>query len=291
MKQYVFCILLAGFCPTCQDSTTTVGDDALVSNLDGTLVFQSNRTGNFEIFSTNSSGTGITNVSQNIFDDIYPTLSFNGAKLAYLSNQEGTRHIYVYQNNTSTKITSADLEYDTPQMSHRGDKIVFIRNYNLFLMNSTGSGTTQLTFDSGDTVNYSPAFSYDDSKLVFTRNTNGGNSDIILMNGLGGATQNMTDGIGDNLYPAFSPDDTQIVFSRNNHISILSIATKSMTDLMPDDSLHFNGYPVFSPNGNTIAFVSNRTGNMDIFTMKTNGQGLKNITENEAIDTRPYWSE
>lgn len=284
-------IILFGLVLSCSDSGDTVGDDAIASNLNGKLVFQSNRTGDFEIFATNSSGTGITNISHDAFDDMNPSLSLSGNKISYVSNREGSSHIYIFQNNSSTKISGLNAEYSVPQISHRGDKIVFIRNFNLYVMTATGTGITQLTFNSGDTANYSPAFSYDDTKIVFTRNTGGGNSDIILMNGLGGSTQNLTGGIGDNLYPAFSPDGTKIVFSRNNHISVLTISTQTFTDLMPIDSLRFNSYPVFSPDGNTIAFVTNRTGNMEIFTMKPNGQSLRNITENEAIDTYPYWSE
>lgn len=291
MTKNLFYIILFGFVLSCSDSGDTVGDDAIASNLNGKLVFQSNRTGDFEIFATNSSGTGITNISHDAFDDMNPSLSLSGNKLSYVSNREGSSHIYIFQNNSSTKISGLNAEYSVPQISHRGDKIVFIRNFNLYVMTSTGTGITQLTFNSGDTANYSPAFSYDDTKIVFTRNTGGGNSDIILMNGLGGSTQNLTGGIGDNLYPAFSPDGTKIVFSRNNHISVLTISTQTFTDLMPIDSLRFNSYPVFSPDGNTIAFVTNRTGNMEIFTMKPNGQSLRNITENEAIDTYPYWSE
>ncbi|MBL7996118.1 PD40 domain-containing protein [bacterium] len=291
MTRTFFYLLYIGLLFSCRDTSDTTGDDAIASNLSGKLVFQSNRTGDFEVFATNSSGTGITNITDNTSDDIYPSVSLNGKKVAYLSYREGTPNIYIYQNNVSTKITSDDSEYSVLQISRKGDKAVFIRNHNLYVMTSSGTGITQLTYNGVDTANYSPTFSYDDAKLTFTRNIKGGNSDILLMSGLGGPIQNLTDGIGDNLFPAFSPDGTQIVFTRNNHISILTIATKAIVDLMPTDSLRFNGYPVFSPDGNTIAFVTNRTGNMEIFTMKKNGQAVTNITENDAMDTHPYWSE
>ena len=275
----------------CADNGNSVGDGEIAANLNGKLAFQSNRTGDFEVFVNSGSGTTITNISLDLLDDTNPSLSLNGNKLIFLSNRDASPQIYMFQNNDLTKLTSGNAEFVTPQISHIGNKIVFVRNFNIHLMNATGSGITQLTFTGGDTVNYSPAFSYDDSKITFTRNINGGNSDIMIMNGLGGYAQNLTNGSGDNLYPAFSPDGTRIVFSKNNHISIITISTKIVTDLMPMDSLRFNGYPVFSPDGKTIAFVSNRTGNMDIFTMDTNGRNLKNITDNEAIDTFPYWSE
>jgi Tol biopolymer transport system component len=39
-----------------------------------------------------------------------------------------------------------------------------------------------------------------------------------------------------------------------------------------------------------IAFTSNRTGNNEIFTIKPDGTGLKNLTNNNASDDRPSWS-
>lgn len=275
----------------CSDNSNSTGDAEIASDLSGKLAFQSNRTGDFEIYVNSGSGTAITNISQDPLDDINPSLSQNGEKLMFMSHREASPQIYLFQNDELTRVTSGEDEYASPQLSRIGNKIVFVRNFNIYIMNSTGTGLTQLTFTGGDTVNFSAAFSYDDSKIVFTRNVNGGNSDIYIMNGLGGPAQNLTDGIGDNLYPSFSPDGTQIIFSRNNHISLLTIATKAITDLMPSDSLRFNGYPVFSPNGKTIAFVSNRSNNMDIFTMDTNGKNIRNITDNGAIDMFPYWSE
>lgn len=279
------------FTLACSDSASSIGDDEIARELNGSLAFQSNRTGNFEIFVNSGSGTAITNVSQDPLDDTNSSLSLSGNKLIFLSKRDISTHIYLHQNNELTQITSGDSEYTTPQISRIGNKIVFIRNFNVYLMNSTGTGITPLTVTGGDTFNFSPSFSFDDSKIVFTRNTGGGHSDIMIMNGLGGSVENLTNGIGDNLQPAFSPDGSQIVFTRNNHICILAISTKAVKDLMPSDSLRFNGYPVYSPDGKSIAFVSNRTGNMDIYTMDTNGKNLKNITENDAIDTYPCWSE
>jgi hypothetical protein len=50
--------------------------------------------------------------------------------------------------------------------------------------------------------------------------------------------------------------------------------------------------PAFSPEGNTVAFVSNRTGNDDIFTVSsalTEG-AVRNLTSNPADDGTPAWS-
>ena len=132
MTRTFFYIVFFGLLLSCRDSGDTVGDNSIASNLSGKLVFQSNRTGDFEIFMTNKSGTGITNISQDAFDDMNPSLSLSGNKLTYISDRDGVPHIYLFQDNVSIKITPLDAEYSSPQISHRGDKIIFIRNYNLY---------------------------------------------------------------------------------------------------------------------------------------------------------------
>lgn len=51
-----------------------------------------------------------------------------------------------------------------------------------------------------------------------------------------------------------------------------------------------DAYPVESPDASRIAFQSNRTGNWEIYVMKTDGTGLKQLTHNNAADNTPHWS-
>ena len=45
-----------------------------------------------------------------------------------------------------------------------------------------------------------------------------------------------------------------------------------------------DSYPMESPDGSKIVFQSNRSGNWEIYTMKTDGSELKQLTTNEAAD-------
>ena len=47
--------------------------------------------------------------------------------------------------------------------------------------------------------------------------------------------------------------------------------------------------PSCGPNGTQLAFVSNRTGNQDIYIVNLDGSGLFNFTNNPAEDTYPSW--
>ena len=48
--------------------------------------------------------------------------------------------------------------------------------------------------------------------------------------------------------------------------------------------------PVFSPDGSRIAFVSDRTGDAEIFVMNADGTGVTQVTSNPALDADPAFS-
>ena len=47
--------------------------------------------------------------------------------------------------------------------------------------------------------------------------------------------------------------------------------------------------PVFSPLQNRLAFVSDRAGNFEIYSMRWNGRKVVRLTDNPALDTIPDW--
>jgi len=49
--------------------------------------------------------------------------------------------------------------------------------------------------------------------------------------------------------------------------------------------------PVFSPDGDRIVFSSNRGGNMDLWTMKTDGTDLVQLPDDIYPDNFPDWRQ
>jgi serine/threonine protein kinase len=67
-----------------------------------------------------------------------------------------------------------------------------------------------------------------------------------------------------------------------------SLADVTLTPLTSDPG--YEGEPTFSPDGETIAYVSNRTGNFDIFLKQVSGGPDVNVTNSPADDVQPAFS-
>lgn len=85
-------------------------------------------------------------------------------------------------------------------------------------------------------------------------------------------------------HPALSPDGTQVAFSHQGDIWIAGVSDGQAKRLTAHDA--YDGWPHWSPNGLTIAFVSRRHGNYDIFSIPSTGGAVQRHTwhsDNEKL--------
>jgi serine/threonine protein kinase len=68
----------------------------------------------------------------------------------------------------------------------------------------------------------------------------------------------------------------------------VNLESVTLTPLTTDPS--YEGEPTFSPDGETIAYVSDRSGNIEIYMQQISGGPYKNITNNNADDAQPAYS-
>ena len=62
---------------------------------------------------------------------------------------------------------------------------------------------------------------------------------------------------------------------------------KNQRNITNHPSLDSN--PSWSPSGSTIAFQSNRDGNLEIYVMDTNGNNQRRLTRKAEFDKNPAW--
>jgi TolB protein len=153
---------------------------------------------------------------------------------------------------------------------------------------------TRLTYGPWDDI--TPAISPDGQTVAFSSNRSG-YWDIYLLDLDSGGITRMTDTLEYEAAPAWSPDNQWLVYEAyvkdNLEIKIQSIVTHEDTiQLTNSPAADFS--PVWSPDGRRIVFVSNRSGEDEIWLAdldKSEEQRFLNVSQNPiSEDTHPAWS-
>ncbi|CAN5332027.1 hypothetical protein BH10ACI2_BH10ACI2_02910 [soil metagenome] len=201
---------------------------------------------------------GMVRLTNNLAEDDSPEFSPDGKRIAFVSNRDGARNIYVMNSNGGNvvRLTNVPAAENSPTWSPDGTKILFESsrdgNPEIYVMGSDGANQRRLTFN--PTTDGGPAcFSPDGNRIVFARSAaNEGdayyNFDIYTMNADGGDLQRLT------------------------------------TD--PE----YDAGPHWSPDGSKILFVSGREKNFDVFVMNADGSDQKNLTHDHENEVPIAWT-
>jgi Bacterial Ig domain/WD40-like Beta Propeller Repeat/Beta-propeller repeat len=266
------------------------------------IVFSSNRDGNFEIYSMNSDGTGLTRLTNHSAIDLFPALSPDGTKIAFASNRDGLLNFEIYVMNADgsspARLTTNARVDGKPSWSPDGTKIAFTSardgNFEIYSMNADGSGLTRLT--NNHAIDSDPAWSPDGTKIAFSSNRHGVlNFEIYVMNDDGGGVARLTNNSALDVSPSWSPDGTKIAFASNRNgllnfeVYVMNADGGVQTRLTTNGAV--DGEPAWSPEGDKIVFSTNRDDllNFEIYVMNANGSGQTRRTTNTAADVSPDW--
>lgn len=282
------------------------------------LAFASDRDGNYEIYTMNDDGSGLTRLTNDPAEDSRPSWSPDGTRVAFDSDRSGNYDIYVMNADGSGLVRlTDDPSHDVfPVWSPDGTRIAFASlraetdpacdpcNWELYVMQADGSGQTRLTNDPAE--DFGPTWSPDGTRLAFDSNRDG-SYNIYAMNvdGSGDLTNLTQDPSGSpawsNVNAAWSPDGTRIAFTTlrdepdpfncdpcNWQIYVMGSdgsGPARLTDHTADDD-----HPAWSPDGGRIAFVSWRDGNAEIYVMNADGSNLVRLTNHPANDWDAVWA-
>jgi len=158
-------------------------------------------------------------------------------------------------------------------------------NSHIWTANADGSDKVDLTPGSTD-YHVDPDWSPDGSSIAFSRGPSFSATDIWRMDADGGNPVQLTSAAVRERQPEWSPDGLTIVFESGR-----AVATISAVDGSGRTVLGRGDAPSYSPDGNRIVFARYRNGVSDIYSMKTDGSSVRNLTQTPTIDEfNPDWA-
>lgn len=209
--------------------------------------------GNADIYHMLGDGTAQTNLTDHAAEDTTPCWSPDGSRIAFVSGRDGNREIYT--------------------------------------MRADGSELTRQTSCPDDDTE--PAWSPDGRRLLFLRER-GGRRSLWTLDVDHGHDTFLTRGEYDDMHPEWSPDGEWILLARmgeQGEVQLWKVPSggaERAVQLTRDE----NGasYGRWSPDGEWIVYASMRTGDVELWKMRSDGTGQTQLTHSEGLDRDPRWS-
>jgi len=176
------------------DAEATIGPD-------GTIVFTSLRDGDLNIYTMDSDGKNVKQLTDELGYDGGPFFSKDGTKICFRSFHPDT----------------PEEEADYRSLLDRN--LVRPGNLEIWVMDADGSNKKRLT--NNGRANFCPFFHPSGEKLIFTSNMNAEprsrNFDLFMIDLDGENLEQVTFDESFDGFPMFSPDGKQLAFSSNRH--------------------------------------------------------------------------
>ena len=249
---------------------------------------------NREVFMMDYDGFGARQFTRDGSIALFPSLSVDGKRLAYVSYRSGFPNVVV-RGEDGLIIGSTQFKGTTTSPSVAPDgQIVFASSKDggsmeLFVANEDGSGARKIT--RGRSVNISPRWNPKTGREIAFVSDRGGSPQIYIIAADGTNERPLLSLGGQMDSPAWSPDGRFIAFTWNGggggfDIYLADVASGQVLKLTREGR---NENPTWSPDSRHIAFQSNRSGRWEIWAMHIDGSEPRQLTRTGGRS--PSWSK
>jgi len=191
----------------------------------GRIVYEDDRTGNDEIYVSNSDGSGEQRLTDHPADAWLPTWSPDGTRIVFTSNRDAVREgwgqLYIMNADGSnlTRLTHTERNDEHPSWSPDGSRVAFHSGCGLAVINADGSNWTTLVEARDDLCVSLPTWSPDSRRIAFRSLTSFEGSgpyqhDIYVVNNDGSELLKLAAFTSEEggRYVVWSPDGSQVAF-------------------------------------------------------------------------------
>ena len=300
--------------PTAPNATSGPSLGTNVGGNNRRILFVSDRDapGNFEIYSMNPDGSGVSRLTNSGGHDVAPAWSPDGKRIAFVSlRQDSFGEIYVMNADGSgvRRLTESGGIDTSPTWSKDGKRIAFVSMRNdpagdIYAMNDDGSGVSRVTDAAGTDAD--PSWSPDGKQIAFVSARDGASDQttdlyVVTLDGLQ-VTRLTNESVDTDVRePSWAPGGKQIAYSTafdsgddnilTSDVFVINIDDRQISRLTDGPGTAVQDLaPSWSPDGKQLAFISIRGGNSDIFTMNADGTGVTRLTTSAALDISPAWN-
>ncbi|HVU15093.1 MAG TPA: SdrD B-like domain-containing protein, partial [Phototrophicaceae bacterium] len=260
-------------------------------------LYQSNRTGDQEVFRMNDTGGNDLNLSVGVgAADQGPTRSPDARWVAFTSDRDGNDDLYLVAADGSglRRLTSDAATEDDPAWSPDSQRIAFESNrsgrWEIYTMDVQTGVVTQIT--SGASDNRYPDWSSAGATIAFQSNRTGGWQLYVYDLGTG-TTKRLTNLPQNTTNPVYSHGSGQIAFTvqQSDGRSILYLAGQDGSNPQPISDPKGNASnPQWYSDDTLIAYQSDLDGDMDVYVYDLKTQTTRKLTSNSVADTAPTWA-
>ena len=175
-------------------------------------------------------------------------------------------------------------------------QLAFVRDGQIQLANSDGTGIVQLTHTGPGVSNHHPTWSPDGQRLAFASNRAGGGKwEIYIMNADGSNVVQLTDR-GYATEPAWSPDGRSIavVALQDGSAGVFAVDADGGPGIrVVVNRPGYDGSPAWSPDGRKISFTSDWRAYdfvYDLYVVNADGTDIRSVVEGPFFDpSTDYW--
>lgn len=206
---------------------------------DGTeIAFSSRRSGKHALYVMNADGTGTRQLTSTKADDMHPTWSSDGKRIAFA--RSGDVFVVNADGSGAHSIVSSRDEESQPAWSPDGRWIAFIRRVpdtqvsELWLVRPDGSGERRLTRPNAAV--YTPAWSPDSARIAFSSNRGGKVFELYTIGVNGKGLRSVARTVSDVFEPSWSPDGSTIAFSEEGAIFVVELGGGELERLTSSDN-------------------------------------------------------